>query len=100
MLYGEGDWHWPGPGEIGKGVAGFENGVAHLELLSETSENAASASLSFKSLWLVPLLDTSPSTLPSLSFPDSQVSSLPCNLPFFCPGIPMPFVKDLPFNER
>ena len=86
---------------MGKGVAGLENGVAHLELLRLTSEKAASASLSFRSLWLpVTLLETSPSTLPSLSFPDSQVSSLPCNLPFFWPGIPTPFVSDLPFNDR
>ena len=35
---------------MGKGVAGLENGVAHLELLSDTSEKAASASLLFKSL--------------------------------------------------
>lgn len=88
----------PKAGETGNGVAGFENGVAHLELLNETNMAAASCSLSSRLRSLFVAL-TSPSTLPSLS-PDSQSSSLPCIVPFLRPGIELRLFIDFPFKDR
>ena len=99
---GEGDCEWMDLGEVSCGVGGFEYGVVLRELLRDTRLAAACNSASFlQRPEFTQILSSSPSTLPSLSPPDSHsISPLVWILPFLWPGMLTALAGLFPFMDK